>query len=155
LSWHTLQKFPARHNELKPRLIVSSHDFKNRPDRLYNLIDDLNRSPSSINKIVWLARSIRDNIEAFELLQTRQKPTIALCMGESGLISRVLAKKFGAFSDICFASRRKRNRARANHDPRHETPVSLGRDRPGDQSLWRGCVPGEALDVACYSQRGV
>ncbi len=57
-----------------------------------------------IAKIVWLARSIRDNIEAFEILQSRQKPTIALCMGEAGLISRVLAKKFGAF--LTFASLR-------------------------------------------------
>src|SRR5205085_9703722 len=31
-----------------------------------------------------------------------QKPMIALCMGEAGLISRILAKKFGAF--LTFAS---------------------------------------------------
>ena len=43
-----------------------------------------------------------DNIEAFELLTTRQKPTIALCMGDAGIISRILAKKFGAF--LTFAS---------------------------------------------------
>ncbi|MGA2499487.1 MAG: type I 3-dehydroquinate dehydratase, partial [Tepidisphaeraceae bacterium] len=48
-------------------------------------------------KIVWTARTIRDNLEAFELLQNRSKPMIALCMGEAGLISRILAKKFGAF----------------------------------------------------------
>jgi 3-dehydroquinate dehydratase/shikimate dehydrogenase len=84
------------------RCIVSVHDFKSRPDRLYNLVSELNQSSSDVNKIVWTARSIRDNIEAFEILQTRQKPTIALCMGEAGLISRVLAKKFGAF--LTFAS---------------------------------------------------
>jgi 3-dehydroquinate dehydratase / shikimate dehydrogenase len=84
------------------RLILSAHSFKGRPDRLYNLIDELNRSPSQVNKLAWTARSIRDNLEAFELLQTRQKPTIALCMGEAGLISRILAKKFGAF--LTFAS---------------------------------------------------
>jgi 3-dehydroquinate dehydratase/shikimate dehydrogenase len=86
----------------RPGLIYSFHDFNARPDRLYNIIDELNRSPSDVNKVVWLARSIRDNIEAFEILQSRQKPTIALCMGEPGLISRVLAKKFGAF--LTFAS---------------------------------------------------
>jgi 3-dehydroquinate dehydratase/shikimate dehydrogenase len=84
------------------RYIISVHDFKSRPDRLYNLIGELNESSSDVNKIVWTARSIRDNIEAFEILQTRQKPTIAICMGEAGLISRVLAKKFGAF--LTFAS---------------------------------------------------
>jgi 3-dehydroquinate dehydratase/shikimate dehydrogenase len=49
-----------------------------------------------------MARSIRDNLEAFEILQKSGKPTIALCMGESGVISRILAKKFGAF--LTFAS---------------------------------------------------
>ncbi|HEX8524397.1 MAG TPA: type I 3-dehydroquinate dehydratase [Tepidisphaeraceae bacterium] len=79
------------------RLIVSAHDFKQRPDRLLNLFHELNEVPAEITKVVWMARTIRDNLEAFELLQNKQKPTIALCMGEAGLISRVLAKKFGAF----------------------------------------------------------
>jgi 3-dehydroquinate dehydratase / shikimate dehydrogenase len=83
-------------------LILSSHDFDGRPDRLTNLVLEMNASTSTINKIVWQARTIRDNIEAFELLSMKQKPTIALCMGEAGLISRVLAKKFGAF--LSFAS---------------------------------------------------
>jgi 3-dehydroquinate dehydratase/shikimate dehydrogenase len=83
-------------------LILSSHDFDGRPDRLANLVLEMNVSTSAINKIVWKARTIRDNTEAFELLLLKQKPTIALCMGEAGLISRVLAKKFGAF--LTFAS---------------------------------------------------
>lgn len=83
-------------------LILSSHDFTGRPDRLYNLIAEMNASPANVAKIVWTARTIRDNIEAFEILLSRQKPTIALCMGEAGIISRILAKKFGAF--LTFAS---------------------------------------------------
>jgi 3-dehydroquinate dehydratase/shikimate dehydrogenase len=49
-----------------------------------------------------MARSIRDNLEAFDLLATRTKPLIALLMGEFGLMSRVLAPKFGGF--LTFAS---------------------------------------------------
>ncbi len=79
------------------RVIVSSHDFDGRPDRLTAVVRELYDSPADVVKIVWTARTIRDNLEAFEVLQHRQKPTIALCMGEAGLISRVLAKKFGAF----------------------------------------------------------
>jgi 3-dehydroquinate dehydratase/shikimate dehydrogenase len=85
-------------------LILSTHDFQGRPERLYNIIEEMNEAPSDVNKIAWLARTVRDNLDAFELLQHRQKPTIALCMGEAGLISRVLAKKFGAF--LTFASLR-------------------------------------------------
>src|SRR5262249_4426562 len=77
------------------RFIVSAHDFQQRPDRLYNLIAEMNVLPADVSKIVWMARTIRDNIEAFEILQNRQKATVALCMAEAGLLSRVLAKKFG------------------------------------------------------------
>lgn len=83
--------------ERRSGVIVSSHDFTGRPARLSGLVMDLNDSAGDVGKIVWMARSIRDNLEAFEILKTRQKPTIALCMGEAGLISRVLCKKFGAF----------------------------------------------------------
>lgn len=79
------------------KLILSSHDFAGRPERLYSLFAAISGSPADVAKLVWTARTVRDNIEAFELLLQRQKPTIALCMGEAGLISRVLAKKFGAF----------------------------------------------------------
>jgi 3-dehydroquinate dehydratase/shikimate dehydrogenase len=62
----------------------------------------MNASPADVNKIVWTARTLRDNVEAFEILRARQKPTVAICMGEAGIISRILAKKFGAF--LTFAS---------------------------------------------------
>lgn len=84
------------------RLILSSHDFVGRPDRLYNILAEMNAAAATVNKVVWTARTVRDNVEAFEILQARQRPTIALCMGEAGMISRVLAKKFGAF--LTFAS---------------------------------------------------
>ena len=95
----TLVLAPCSHHA---DVIVSSHDFAGRPERLYSIFEELNELPIDVVKIVWTARTIRDNLEAFELLQTKQKPTIALCMGEAGLLSRVLAKKFGAF--LTFAS---------------------------------------------------
>jgi 3-dehydroquinate dehydratase/shikimate dehydrogenase len=104
IELETLNRVPNARTLIPRSLIVSAHDFTGRPERLHNLNVQMNESDGSINKLVWLARSIRDNIEAFELLQHRQKPTIALCMGEAGLISRVLAKKFGAF--LTFASLR-------------------------------------------------
>jgi 3-dehydroquinate dehydratase/shikimate dehydrogenase len=92
----------SRPRDDRPGVILSAHDFTTRPDRLYNLLAEMTASPADVNKIVWTARTLRDNLEAFEILTARQKPTIALCMGEAGLISRVLAKKFGAF--LTFAS---------------------------------------------------
>jgi 3-dehydroquinate dehydratase/shikimate dehydrogenase len=83
--------------ENRPKLILSSHDFTGRPARLTNIFAEMEQTPADINKIVWTARSIRDNLEAFELLKLAHKPTIALCMGPAGLVSRILAKKFGGF----------------------------------------------------------
>ncbi len=83
-------------------MIVSAHDFITRPARLHNILVEMDAIPAAVNKIVWQARTIRDNLEAFEILKTARRPTIALCMGEAGLISRVLAGKFGAY--LTFAS---------------------------------------------------
>ena len=80
------------------RLIVSSHRFtRGRPPRLLNIVLELNASAADIPKVVWRAETVRDNLQAFEILQHSQKPTIALCMDEPGMISRLLAGKFGAF----------------------------------------------------------
>src|SRR5690242_994257 len=73
-----------RHGVERPggaQVIVSSHDFVGRPEKLLNIVVEMNEGPGDINKVVWTARSIRDNLEAFELIRDRQKPTIALCMG--------------------------------------------------------------------------
>ena len=79
-------------------LILSSHDFEGRPTDLNGRVAQMAGQPScAISKIVWSARSLRDNLEAFELLRDRVNPTIALCMGGFGGISRVLAPKFGGF----------------------------------------------------------
>ncbi len=81
-----------------PRVILSFHDLAGRPSGLSSRVAEIWNEPAgTIAKVVWTARTARDNIEAFELLATRVKPTIALCMGEHGLMSRVLAPKFGGF----------------------------------------------------------
>jgi 3-dehydroquinate dehydratase/shikimate dehydrogenase len=78
--------------------ILSKHDVESRPSNLIQSIARMSQDDRcSVIKVAWRARSLRDNLEAFELLRNRQKPMIALCMGPFGLLSRVLAKKFGAF----------------------------------------------------------
>ena len=80
------------------RLILSAHDFQSRPADLSKRIGAMwSESLCSIAKVAWRARSVRDNLEAFELLRHQSKPTIALCMGQFGIASRVLAPKFGGF----------------------------------------------------------
>ena len=84
------------------RTIVSQHDFKTRPADLTKTFLAMQASDAAVAKLAWQARSIRDNVEAFELMRAGAKPAIAICMGEGGAISRILAGKFGAF--LTFAS---------------------------------------------------
>ncbi|RMH25209.1 MAG: type I 3-dehydroquinate dehydratase [Planctomycetota bacterium] len=96
---------PKQQRAVRTRLILSTHDFQSRPADLTRRILAMHDEPAcAIVKIAYRARSIRDNLELFDILAERQKPTIALAMGEHGLMSRVLAPKFGAF--LTFASLR-------------------------------------------------
>lgn len=87
----------------RTRLILSTHDFSGRfPDLsgLYRRI--AHAHPGAIPKLVYTAGHINDCFEAFDLLHETQGERIVLCMGEAGLISRVLAAKLGSF--VTFAS---------------------------------------------------
>ncbi len=96
---------PKQKRQVSTRLILSSHDFEGRPADLTRRIIAMNDEPAcSVVKIAYRARSIRDNLELFEILRDRQKPTIALGMGEFGTMSRILAPKFGGL--LTFASLR-------------------------------------------------
>ncbi|HEY0008705.1 MAG TPA: shikimate dehydrogenase [Tepidisphaeraceae bacterium] len=89
---------PKQPRDRRAGWIYSSHHFTDRPTHLSQLLVDLAESPCDVAKIAWAARTVRDNIEAFELMLARTKPSMLICMGEAGLLSRVLAKKFGAFA---------------------------------------------------------
>ncbi len=79
-------------------LILSSHDFHSRPSNLFALLASMRlHEASKVIKLAFRARSIRDNLEIFDILRERDRPTIVLGMGEHGLMSRVLAPKFGGF----------------------------------------------------------
>jgi len=76
------------------RLIVSNHCFGGRPADIDERLKRLRAvKEASVLKIAWKAESILDAIEALRL---SAKKVVALAMGEEGLISRLLAGKFGA-----------------------------------------------------------
>lgn len=85
------------------RLILSAHDFKAPFANLRQLYRDIVKAcPNAIPKLVYTANHINDCFDAFDLLHETSGDRIVLCMGGPGLISRILAKKFGAF--VTFAS---------------------------------------------------
>jgi len=88
----------GRARQVSTALILSTHDFQGRPADLLRRLGDMRAEQAArVIKVAHAARTIRDNLELFDLLRTRDRPTIALGMGEAGLLSRVLAPKFGAF----------------------------------------------------------
>jgi 3-dehydroquinate dehydratase / shikimate dehydrogenase len=98
-------KHPGQQREVGPSLILSAHDFTGRPADLSRRVLAMQAEPAcAVAKIAYKARSLRDNLELFDLLASRSKPMIALAMGEFGLASRVLAPKFGGF--LTFAALR-------------------------------------------------
>ena len=85
------------------RLIISAHDFDKKFDnikKLYRDISDL--LPSAIPKLVYTAGHINDCFEAFDLLNETRGEKIVFCMGQAGLVSRIIAKKLGSL--VTFAS---------------------------------------------------
>ncbi|QDU72695.1 type I 3-dehydroquinate dehydratase [Mucisphaera calidilacus] len=100
---HLVVEHDEQVRRVEAGLILSSHDFEGRPSDLLRRVSAMvDAEACRVVKLAWRARSIRDNLEAFDLSAETPKPTIALCMGEFGLPSRVLAKKFGAH--LTFAS---------------------------------------------------
>lgn len=81
------------------KLILSRHDFHGRPPKLHaDFLAMVSEPCCAVPKMAWRARTVRDNFEAFELMRTSPQPAVFACMGEDGLLSRVLARKFGAFA---------------------------------------------------------
>ena len=86
------------------RLILSKHDFERTPADLGKLFEDLAREPCHVVKLTARAERITDALVMLDALRASatKHPTIALSMGETGVLTRVLAKKFGAL--LTFAS---------------------------------------------------
>ena len=87
----------------KARLILSAHNFETKFDDISELHRQiLDAHPAAIPKLIYTANHINDCFEAFDLLHNAGGEVIVFCMGEGGLISRILAKKLNSF--VTFAS---------------------------------------------------
>ena len=76
------------------RLIVSSHDFQAMPSDLPGLHRALAAKDADVVKVVGTARRLSDNVDVLDIFSKTTVPTIAIAMGEAGLVSRVLALRY-------------------------------------------------------------
>jgi len=79
----------------RTRLVVSYHNFASTPLDLKKKYAELVDTGADVVKLATMANSIIDNLRMFDVLREAAVPCIGLCMGELGLISRVLGRKFG------------------------------------------------------------
>jgi len=85
--------------------IVSYHDLEGTPANLESILCRILATGAHVAKVVSTAQDITDVPPVLRLLEryARNRRVIALSMGETGLVSRILAAKLGAF--LTFASR--------------------------------------------------
>jgi 3-dehydroquinate dehydratase/shikimate dehydrogenase len=78
------------------RQIISNHDFEQLPGDFAERWAKIRQRRPAVAKIAYMARHIDDCFAGLDML--RQYPgSIALAMGQEGLISRLLAKKLNGF----------------------------------------------------------
>jgi 3-dehydroquinate dehydratase/shikimate dehydrogenase len=78
-------------------LIVSFHDFRGTR-HLEETLGKMRKVPADFYKVVTTATTLSDNVAMMKFLQTQsgEHTLIGLCMGEQGIISRVLSARAGS-----------------------------------------------------------
>ena len=83
-------------------IILSTHSFEPRPINLESTISQLgDYGERTVAKIAFNCTDITQNIEALDLMRRTPEARIIICMGEKGVMSRVLAKRSSAFGTFC------------------------------------------------------
>lgn len=91
----------------KTKRIISYHNFQETPENLPALHSKMAAMDADVVKIATMAHSPHDNLKMLRLMRYSRVPTVALCMGEIGLPSRLLGAKFGSpFTYATFHSER-------------------------------------------------
>jgi 3-dehydroquinate dehydratase/shikimate dehydrogenase len=88
----------------KTKRIVSHHDFNGTPEHVEEIWAEMAEMKPDIIKLVTLASSASDCIRVLKLVQNAKIPTVAFCMGEFGVWSRIVCAKLGSpFSYAAFS----------------------------------------------------
>src|SRR6476660_900339 len=90
---------PAQFEKLhaKAGIVLSFHDF-HATQKLDETLKKMSAYPADFYKIVSTARSLSDNVTLMRFLEKHRDDhsLVGLCMGEQGIISRVLAVRAGS-----------------------------------------------------------
>lgn len=76
--------------------LVSLHNFDYTPEDLEAIHARLAALDADVVKIATMANSFADCIRMLELVKNAKVPTIGLCMGDTGIVTRIMALRYGA-----------------------------------------------------------
>lgn len=86
----------ARLDRSRSQVILSRHDFSGIPPDLADLASGLWSAGPDAVKVVGMARGLADIVPVLQLLRDAVRPTIAIAMGASGLLTRVVAFRYAS-----------------------------------------------------------
>lgn len=96
----------------RTKRIVSYHNFEETPANLEQIAAEMKQCDPDIVKIVTTPRSMADVFRMFDFLRRANAfnpkvPTVGFCMGEMGMPTRILGRKFGVpFGYATFSEKR-------------------------------------------------
>lgn len=80
----------------KTKRIISYHNFKGTPADLPSIAEQCDELDADVVKLAVLAETVADASKVLQLSTKAAVPTIAIAMGEIGVFTRILGRKFGA-----------------------------------------------------------
>ena len=80
----------------KTKRIVSYHNFNEVPADLHAIFRRMHEADADVIKIACMPNQIEDVARVLELVRVSKKPTIAFCMGDMGVASRLVQGVLGA-----------------------------------------------------------
>lgn len=85
----------------KTKRIISYHNLKNTPVDVQDIAEECEGLDADIVKIATSASTVAEASRVLHLAVTTKTPTIPIAMGEIGVFTRILGRKFGAPFTYC------------------------------------------------------
>ncbi|MDW8318837.1 MAG: type I 3-dehydroquinate dehydratase [Anaerolineae bacterium] len=94
LEWDCAD-YVRRLDRSRTRVILSRHDLVGTPPDLAALVQDLWSAGPDVVKVAVTAQRLADAVPVLQVLAEATGPTIAISMGPHGLVTRLLAFRYG------------------------------------------------------------
>jgi 3-dehydroquinate dehydratase/shikimate dehydrogenase len=76
--------------------IISYHNLRGVPEDLEHIYEHMCKQDADVVKVAVMAHQPADNLRLLKLLHNAPRPTVAYCLGDIGVPSRILGAKYGA-----------------------------------------------------------